>query len=40
VAAAKILARIGSRAFVPLGIALTVAEVVGLLAKAQARENT
>jgi hypothetical protein len=39
-AAAKILAKVGSRFLGPLGIALTVADVVGLLAKAQAKENT
>jgi len=37
--AAKILARVGSKLLGPLGIALTVADVVAILAKAQAKES-
>lgn len=39
VAAAKILARVGTKFLGPLGVALTIADVIGLLAKAQAKES-
>ena len=36
---AKVLAKVGTRFLGPLGVAITIADVVGLLAKAQAKET-